>query len=69
MVPNLPPVNFEVEDNVFVMLTAPTVFEAITQSVNGPLTKLDTMPFDQIGKNLNDTWHGASRIANAPELA
>lgn len=69
IMPNAPPAEFQVEDAVFVMPTAPNTFEGITQSVNGLLTKLNTMPFDQIGKNLDDTLHGASRIANSPELA
>jgi paraquat-inducible protein B len=68
MMTDPPPAELRMEGDVIVMPSAPGAFAGISQSVNGLLTKLNTMPFEQIGKNLDDTLHGTSTLANSPEL-
>lgn len=40
----------------------------LAQSASALLAKLGSIPFDQIGKNLNDTLRGASQFANDQQL-
>jgi len=43
-------------------------FASITNSVTAILRKVNQMPFEQIGRNLNETLRGASDFANGKEL-
>jgi paraquat-inducible protein B len=68
IVPDAPPAEMRMEDEVIVLPTVPGQFAGLTDSVNQLLSKLGNMPFEQIGKNLNETLHGFNDIANGHEL-
>jgi paraquat-inducible protein B len=68
MVPDAKPAELELEGDVIVLPTVPGQFAGITDSVNELLTKVNQMPFEQLGVNLNDTLHGFNDLANSPAL-
>jgi len=48
--------------------TVPTPIEEIGSQVSRILTKLDSMPLDEIGKDLRDTVASTKKLMGAPEL-
>jgi paraquat-inducible protein B len=67
--PNAPPAELGVDGDVFVLpVTSSAGFGDLAQTAGALLAKLDALPFDQIGKNLNDTLRGASTITNDPQI-
>jgi paraquat-inducible protein B len=68
MMTDPPPAELRVEGDVIVMPSAPGELAGITGSVNQLLSKLNNMPFAQIGNDLADMLGGASKITNDPEL-
>jgi paraquat-inducible protein B len=69
MEPDAPPAELGREGDMFVM---PTVSGGglgdLATTASGLLAKLNAIPFDQIGKNLNATLEGTSQIANNQQL-
>ena len=51
-----------------VIPTRPGSLEAITTQLASVLEKLDTIPIEQIGRDLSQTAAGANALVNAPEL-
>ncbi len=51
-----------------VIPTLPAQLEALTTKINGILDKLDHIPLDQIGQNLNETVAGTNALVNSSEL-
>ena len=68
MVPDAKPAEIELDGDIIIMPTVPGQFAGITDSVNQLLTKVNQMPFEQIGANLNETLHGFNDLANSREL-
>lgn len=63
------PAEVRLEGDTLVLPTAPGGgFENITEAASEVLAKVDAIPFEQIGANLNDTLAAVSRIANGAEL-
>ncbi len=67
-VPNAPPASVSTEDGAIVVPTVPGALSGITQSASALLDKINRLPFDKIGENLNATLAGLNTIANGPEL-
>ena len=68
IVPDAQPAEMQVEGEVIVLPTVPGQFTGLANSASQLLAKLDQMPFEQIGANLNDTLHGFNDLANSREL-
>jgi paraquat-inducible protein B len=68
IVQNAPPADVSTEGDVIVVPTSSGGFSELSQSVNDLLARLNKMPFDQIGENLNATLEGLNGIANGPAL-
>jgi paraquat-inducible protein B len=68
LVSDAEPAELGMQGDVIVMPSVPGEFTGITRSVNQLLSKLDNMPFQQIGANLADTLRGASKITNNGDL-
>ncbi len=51
-----------------VIPTLPAQLEALTTKLTNILDKLETIPLDQIGRDLAETAAGANALVNAPEL-
>ena len=66
--PEAPPAVITVEDGVAVFPTVPTPMEEISTKFMNILQKIDSLPIDQIGKDLRDTVHGAKQIAESPDI-
>lgn len=66
--PNAPPATVTVEDGALVIPTAPGGLSGITQSAGALLDKINRMPFQEIGDNLNAALAGMSKLANSAEL-
>jgi len=62
------PAEMGVEGGVPVIPAVASDFASITNSVTAILRKVNQMPFEQIGRNLNETLRGASDFANGKEL-
>ena len=67
-VADAPPAEVTVENGIIVVPTAPDQFAGIIGSVTTLLNKLNSMPFEQIGENLNETLAGVNKITNGPAL-
>jgi paraquat-inducible protein B len=67
-VPDAPPAQVTLQGEIIVIPTAPGGLAGMTQTASDLLAKINRMPFDQIGQNLNKTLEGASEIANGREL-
>ena len=65
---NAPPATVTVEDGALVIPTAPGGFSGITQSAAALLDKINRMPFQEIGDNLNATLAGLDKLANGEAL-
>ncbi len=62
------PAELRVENGVPVLPSASGGFTSMTQSAAAILRKVNALPFEQIGNNLNTALHGASDLTNSPEL-
>lgn len=68
IVPNASPAEITVQDGIIVMPSAPGQFAGIMDGVNQVLAKIEAMPFQQIGDNLNGTLAGVDALVRGPEL-
>ncbi|MGG5821433.1 intermembrane transport protein PqiB [Falsiroseomonas sp. HW251] len=68
IVANAEPAEIEVVDNVIVFPTAPGQFSSILEGVNRVLSRIDAIPLQQIGENLNSTIAGVNTLVAGPEL-
>ncbi|HUB48638.1 MAG TPA: MlaD family protein, partial [Acetobacteraceae bacterium] len=69
MVPNAPPAELKREGDTFVLPTTSSAgFGDLAQTAGAILAKVQAIPFDQIGQNLNETLRGTSQIANDAQL-
>ncbi|MGD9251108.1 MAG: MlaD family protein [Desulfobacterales bacterium] len=66
--PDAEPVTLETVDGMRVVPTVPTTIEAITASLNRFMKRLDQLPMEQIGRDLQRTVAGVERIVNSPKL-
>jgi paraquat-inducible protein B len=67
IVPNADPAELTMEGDVIVMPSVAGGLAGITNSVNQLLSKLNNMPFQQIGASLAETLRGASKVANSAD--
>jgi paraquat-inducible protein B len=68
-VPNAPPVQLTTEDGYFVLPTAEGGgFAGLASSANDLLGKVNTIPFDQIGKSLDGILKSVNDLTSGPEL-
>jgi paraquat-inducible protein B len=68
IIPDAAPAEMQVDGDVIILPTIPGQFAGLTDSANQLLAKLSSMPFEQIGANLNDTLKGLKDLANGEEL-
>jgi len=68
MVPDAPPAKMAKEGDTIVIPSAPGGLQDIARAATDVFAKIDSIPFDQIGKNLNETVEGLNQIANGREL-
>jgi paraquat-inducible protein B len=61
-VPHAKPVRFDPEGNPLVMPTTPAGMEELQQQLQDIVRKLDEMPFEEIGRNLNATLKSANGL-------
>ncbi len=66
--PDAEPVTLKSIDGQTVIPTIPTTIEAITASLNRFMKRLDELPLETIGRDLQETIEGLDRIVNSPEL-
>lgn len=69
IVPNAAPAEVTLQDGVIVMPSVPGQFAGILDAVNQVLAKVEALPFEQIGRNLNDTLAGVDALVRDPALA
>jgi paraquat-inducible protein B len=63
------PAQIRMEGDTIVLPTSPSGgLDSITEAASDVLAKVDSIPFEQIGANLNDTLKGVNDIANGREL-
>ena len=67
--PDAEPVTLRSIDGQTVIPTIPTTIEAITASLNRFMKRLDQLPMEQIGRDLQRTVAGVERIVNSPKLS
>lgn len=67
-VPNAKPAEIGHEGDALVMPSQPGGLDNITSSLSDIATKLDAIPFDQIGKNLNNTLASVSAVVSGPDV-
>ncbi len=68
MHPEAPPAKINWEGRYPELPTVPTAMEEITTSLTQLLRKLEKLPIEQIGSDLQDTVAGAKRLMNSAEL-
>jgi paraquat-inducible protein B len=67
--PNAPPVEVKMEDGYFVLPTAPGGgFAGLQASANNLLDKVNTIPFDKIGQNLDQILASVNDLASGPQM-
>ncbi|MGH7031969.1 MAG: intermembrane transport protein PqiB [Stellaceae bacterium] len=67
--PDAPPAKLATEDGYFVLPTAPGGgFAGLQASANDLLDKVNAIPFDQIGKNLDGILKSVNDLANGPQM-
>ncbi|HEY1261209.1 MAG TPA: MlaD family protein [Stellaceae bacterium] len=67
--PNEPAVKVAEEDGAFVLPTAPAGgFAGLQASASDLLDKVNTIPFDQIGKSLDGILRSVNSLASGPEM-
>jgi paraquat-inducible protein B len=67
-VPNAPPAELGQEGDSLLLPSQGGGLDNITSSLSDIATKLDEIPFDQIGKNLNATLASLSETVGGPEV-
>jgi paraquat-inducible protein B len=68
-VPSAPPAKMRQEDGDFVLPTAPGGgFAGLQASANDLLDKVNQIPFDQIGKNLDSILKSVNDLTNGPQM-
>src|SRR5690606_72451 len=60
--PDESPANFNTDVSPAVLPTIPGNFDRLQQQITSIVTKLDAVPFDEIGKELNETLKSASTL-------
>jgi paraquat-inducible protein B len=68
MIDNPAPAEITMEGGVIVMPTVPGQFASILESVNHVLASIQSMPWQEIGQNVNSTVAGVNALINGPEL-
>jgi paraquat-inducible protein B len=69
IVPNAPPASVTMEGNNFVLPTTDSGgFAGLQASATELLAKVNTIPFDQIGKSLDGILLAVNTVANGPEM-
>lgn len=66
--PHSPPAQLQMQGNRFVMPTLPEGSDDVMAAAGAIMAKLNAVPFDEIGQNLNSTLQGLSQIANGQQL-
>jgi paraquat-inducible protein B len=67
--PNAPPAELGTQGDLLVLPTIETRgLDDLAQSAGAIMAKLDRIPFEQIGQNLNETLSGANKLANDQQL-
>jgi paraquat-inducible protein B len=67
--PDAPPAKLAMEGEYFVLPTAPGGgFAGLQASANDLLDKVNTIPFDQIGKNLDGILKSVNDLASGPQM-
>jgi paraquat-inducible protein B len=68
-VPDAPPATVTTEDGAFVLPTSDSgSFSSLTTSATELLRKVNTIPFDTLGRNLDHTAAGLDNLVNGPQL-
>lgn len=68
-VKDAPPVEVAMQDGAFVLPTTDSgSFAGLTASASELLNKVNTMPFDQIGKSLEQLLNSTNNLVNGPQL-
>lgn len=68
MYPEADSVDVYYEDEVAVLPTVPTSLDAIKSSLQGLMAKIDKMPLQEIGQNLNGVLEGVNKLANSNDI-
>ncbi|MEE4606851.1 MAG: hypothetical protein V2J65_36625, partial [Desulfobacteraceae bacterium] len=68
MHPEAPPAKINWEGQYAELPTVPTAMEEMTTSLTQLLRKLEKLPIEQIGSDLQNTVAGAKRLINSAEL-
>lgn len=68
LMPNAPPATVTKEGDALVMPSQGGGLDNITTSLSDISTKLDRIPFDQIGRNLNDMLASLNRTVSGPAV-
>ncbi len=66
--PDAAPATLEEQDGYWVVPTAPTSLTSLLSNAVQLLDKLQKLPIEEIGVNLNEAIGGASRLTNSPQL-
>jgi paraquat-inducible protein B len=67
--PDAPAADLSTDGKVFVLPTSETGgLTDLAQSASAILTKLNNLPLEQIGRNLNETLSGANKLVNDQQL-
>jgi paraquat-inducible protein B len=67
--PNAPAADLNTDGEVLVLPTIDTGgLDNLAQTATALLTKLNNLPFEQIGQNLNETLSGANKLVNDQQL-
>jgi paraquat-inducible protein B len=68
MHPEAPPAKIKWAGKYPELPTVPASMEQITENITRFMAKLDKLPLEQIGADLQQTAHGARKLVNSPEL-
>jgi paraquat-inducible protein B len=67
--PNAPPATVTMQDEVFVIPTSESgSFSGLQAAATDLLRKVNTIPFDSLGRNLDKTTEGLNDLVNGPQL-
>lgn len=66
--PNAGPASVEDSPDGVVVPNTAGGLDSITASLSQVASKIDSLPLEQIARNLNDTLRGASQVVNGPDL-
>ncbi|CAH2602985.1 Paraquat-inducible protein B [Rhodovastum atsumiense] len=67
-VADAPPAEVKIENGAFVVPTVPDQIAGIVEAAQGLIGKLEKVPFDRIGENINATLAGTSTLVNSEAL-